>query len=432
MDARNDSYAQVLAEAGAARQYGNQLVSLGGFGARWAYAQGGLMARVIDLPADLATSRGVTVEGAGPELSAEMDRLKVLQSMSDALRWSLLDGGGALIVMARDGAELSKPLNPAALQLIEEFRVVSLTQIHGDKRALYDDPAQLNYGTPEIYEVDWAGGKKVRVHESRIIEMPGAPIAVSAGLDLRDVPWAGRGISANAVLAIQRYHRGVRWAEKLLERTQQAIHKMKGLAGMLLAGQEPIVRKRIDLVDANRSNLNGVAVDAEDDYSIVSATLTGVQPTLQELQIAVAAETGFPVSVLFGRSPGGLNTTGDSDWDIVFDQVTQLQARRVKPALERAISLIFAQTGADLTDKPETWEIVFNPLKQQTAQQLAEVENKQADTVKKVAEALKIVQETQAVSQDEAHAYLQSQRMFGLEPDAEGGAGAASRYAGQT
>lgn len=432
MDARNDSYAQVLAEAGAARQYGNQLVSLGGFGARWAYAQGGLMARVIDLPADLATSRGVTVEGAGPELSAEMDRLKVLQSMSDALRWSLLDGGGALIVMARDGAELSQPLNPEALQLIEEFRVVSLTQIHGDKRTLYDDPAQLNYGTPEIYEVDWSGGKKVRVHESRIIEVPGAPIALSAGLDLRDVPWAGRGISPNAVLAIQRYHRGVRWAEKLLERTQQAIHKMKGLAGMLLAGQEPIVRKRIDLVDANRSNLNGVAVDAEDDYSIVSATLTGVQPTLQELQIAVAAETGFPVSVLFGRSPGGLNTTGDSDWDIVFDQVTQLQARRVKPALERAISLIFAQTGADLTDKPETWEIVFNPLKQQTAQQLAEVENKQADTVKKVAEALKIVQETQAVSQDEAHAYLQGQRLFGLEPDDEGGARAASRYAGRT
>jgi len=435
MDERNDSYGQVLAQAAAARQYGTQLVDLGGMalGARWFYAQGGLLARIIDMPADLATARGVTVKGAGEQLRAEMERLKLLPCASDALRWSLLDGGGALIVMSQDAGTLEERLDPNNLVKIEEFRVVTLNQIRGDKNTLYDDPTQTNFGWPEIYDVTWAGNKAVRVHESRIIEMPGAPLAVTGGLDLRDVPWAGRGVSPKAVLAIQRYHRAVSYAEKLLEKSQQAVHGMKGLASMLLAGQEPVVRQRIDLVDANRTAMNGVAVDSEDTYTVISTALAGVKDILTELEVACAAETGWPVTVLFGRTPGGLNASGDSDWDIVYDAVGQLQAKRVKPALERAISLIFAQTGAGITEKPDAWEICFNPLKPQSEQAAADVANKKADTLKKVAEALKIVQETQAVSQDEATTFLREQNLFGLVPEGDAsGQGNAARYAGQT
>lgn len=436
-DTRNDSYSSVIAQAAASRQLAGQLVDLGGmaFGARWFYAQGGLMARIIDMPADLATARGITVQGATSELTAEMDRLKLLPNASDALRWSLLDGGGALIVMSQDSGTLADPLKPETLIRIEEFRVVSLTQITGDRNSLYKDPTQTNYGTPEFYNVkiNNTGGEPVRVHESRLIEVPGAPIAVTAGVDLRDVPWAGRGVSPKAVLAIQRYHRAVGWAEKLLEKAQQAVHGMKGLASMLMAGQESVVRQRIDLVDSNRTAMNGVAVDSEDTYTVISTTLSGVKDVLTELEVAVGAETGYPVTVLFGRTPGGLNASGDSDWDMVYDHVSQLQGRRLKPALERAISLIYAQSGAGLEDKPDAWQIKFNPLKPQSEQQAADVANKKADTVKKIVEALKIVQETQAVSQDEARAYLASEGMFGVEAEDDGsGQGGAARYAQQT
>lgn len=434
-DERYDGYPQVLAQAAAARQYGTQLVDLGqmAFGARWFYAQGGLFSRVIDLPADLATSTGVTIKGAGQDLDSELDRLKVLPAMSNALRWSLLDGGAALIVMAKAAGTLADPLEAGALMELEEFRVVSVTQMRGSQEK-YDDPTQKNYGMPVFYDVDWAGNQKVKIHESRVIEVPGGPMAVVAGVDLRDIPWAGRGISSKAILAIQRYQRGVGWAEKLLERSQQAVHKMKGLAQLLMQANgtgEAIVRSRIDMVDGNRTAINGVAVDSEDDYIITSTTLSGVKDTIGELKDDVAAETGMPVTVLFGRSPGGLNANGDGDWDMVFDMTNQLRTIRLTPALERVISLIYAQSSVQL-EAAEDWKIQWNPLKQQTAQQRADVDNKKADTLKKVAEALKTVQETQAISQDEAHAYLASERMFGLEPDDEGGQGAARRYAGQT
>ena len=434
--ARMDGFGEILQSIGNTRQYGNTILNLGGnFGARWAYAQGGIVARIVDIPADLSTSKGVTIEDGGEQVDEELDRLKVMPALSNALRWALLDGGGALIVLTKDGGSLEEPLDPDNLQAIEELRVVSVVEMRGDTNNLYDDESQSNYGEPQFYLVNakrstLGSTNQYRVHETRVIPVPGAPTVTVAGADFRDIPWAGRGVAPAAVRAIERYRRSLGWAEKLLERSQQAVHKMKGLAEMLMAGQESVVRARINMVDSNRSAINGVAVDGEDDYSITSASLTGVKDTIEQMQAAVAAETGYPQTLLFGRSPGGLNSTGEGDWALVYSYVDQLRNTRLTPALERIVSLIYAQ--ATVQDTPEGWHICWNPLADMTAQQAADVDNKKADTLKKIAEAVDTIVGTGAVSQDEATEWLQSEHYFGLEDPAEGGQSAARRYAGQT
>ena len=316
------------------------------------------------------------------------------------------------------------------------MRVVSVVEMRGDTDNLYADESQSNYGEPQFYLINAkrsstrGGTNQYRVHETRVIPVPGAPTVTVAGADFRDIPWAGRGVAPAAVRAIERYRRSLNWAEKLLERSQQAVHKMKGLAEMLMAGQESVVRARINMVDSNRSAINGVAVDGEDDYTITSASLTGVKDTIEQMQAAVAAETGYPQTLLFGRSPGGLNSTGDGDWALVYSYVDQLRNTRLTPALERIVSLIYAQSTVQ--DTPDGWRICWNPLAEMTAQQAADVDNKKADTLKKIAEAVDTIVGTGAVSQDEAHEWLQSEHYFGLEDPAEGGQGAARRYAGQT
>lgn len=431
-DHRNDSYGSVLHAAAAARQFGNTLLALGGeLGPRAAYAQGGLIAKIVDMPADLATARGITIENGGDGIEGELDRLKVLDSLSDALRWSLLDGGGAIVVMSADAGKLAEQLDAETIQVIEELQVVSIVNIKAGPLS-YQDPAQRNYGMPILYEVRFNGAREhVWVHESRLIEVPGAPRGTDA-VEFTRIPWAGRGLGSATIKAVQRWRDGVKWSEKLLERSQQAVHKMTGLAQMLMAQQEAVVRARIDLVDSNRTAINGVAVDKDDDYTILSPGMSGVKDTLQEMAVAVAAESGYPITVLFGRSPGGLNASGDSDWDIVYQSVGQLQRRRVRPALERLVSLIYAQKNAQI-DKPDNWMIKFNPLAVMNDQQMADVENKRADTQVKIATAIKsLVVDSQTLSQDEGTAYLQNERMFGLEPVAEGGTGGAARYAAQT
>lgn len=435
IDTRSDSLSEIFSEIGNTRQFGNTILNLGGnVGPRWAYAQGGIVARIVDIPADMATARGVVVEHGTPELYAELDRLQVMSRLSDALRWSLLDGGGALLVLAKDGGSLEEPLDPGKLQQIEEFRVLSVVDMRGDNLNRYNDPALPNYGDPQFYLVTNRASVtgQYRVHESRLIPIPGAPTAPVAGLDMRDIPWNGRGVSGAAIRAIERYRRSLGLSEELLRRSQQAVHKQKGLAEMLMAGREDVVRKRIDLVDSNRSALNGVAIDSEDDYTVTSVGLNGVKDVLEQMQTAVAAETGYPVTLLFGRSPGGLNSTGEGDWALVYTYVEQVRAKRVDPALERIISLLYAQSAMK-GPRPDDWSIEWPPLAPLTRAQEADVENKEADTVKKLTEAVQNATATGMLSEDEAHAYAQAEGLFGLEAEGDGSGGAgAKQYARET
>ena len=53
-----------------------------------------------------------------------------------------------------------------------------------------------------------------------------------------------------------------------------------------------------------------VVIDAEDDYQQHNLSVSGLNQILQEYQTALSAVSEIPVTVLFGRSPGGLSSTG--------------------------------------------------------------------------------------------------------------------------
>ncbi|CAB3737482.1 hypothetical protein LMG1866_05207 [Achromobacter ruhlandii] len=237
------------------------------------YAEGGLPARVVDMIPDTAVSRGVVIAG-DDRVRDELDRLKALPALADAWRWARLTGGGAIVIVAKDGRVLRDPLNLDALDTLLELKVFTLDDVSATERR-YSNPKEANYGMPEIYRVrvQAAGvpSAEFLVHESRLIEVPGDPLP--AQLNRKGIPWAGRPAAARAFRAIRRYGEGLTWALRLMEKKQQAVHKMKGLAGAIQAEMESVVRKRVEMVDAARNALNGVAVDAEDDYQVLSSDM---------------------------------------------------------------------------------------------------------------------------------------------------------------
>ncbi len=392
------------------------------------YAEGGLPARVIDLPADNAVKGGVSITGDNDGVVlAELERLKVLPLLADAVRWSRLSGGGCLLLIADDGGLLPAPLNVSRLDSIEQFRVFDINDVKVDRS--YNDPTQANYGQPEIYRVTVRGaGTQVLVHESRLIELPGDPLP--AGMKQDSIPWRGRSAAARAFRRIRDYIEATGLAREILRRKQQAVHKMKGLAQAVAANQEDAVQKRLTMVDQARGIRNSVAVDAEDDYDIRDSNVGGVNQLLQEFQIALSAESGIPVTLLFGRSPGGQNATGDADFEGYYNLVAQLRSLRMQPALERIISLICAQNT--LSGKtPDNWKVVWAPLKQLTEKEQADVDKTKAEALKIESEAIFAATGTSGLTEDEARSYLRTRGLFGLEPD-DSTPGTAKSYAAAT
>lgn len=395
------------------------------------YAEGGLPARVVDMIPDTAVSRGVEITG-DDRVRGELDRLKALPALADAWRWARLTGGGAIVVVAKDGRALRDPLNLESLDQLLELKVFTLDDVSATEKR-YTDPNEANFGMPEVYRVrTQASGSVVAeffVHESRLIEVPGDPLP--AKLNRKGIPWAGRPAVARAFRAIRRYSEGLHWALRLLEKKQQAVHKMKGLAEAIAAEMEAAIRKRVEMVDAVRNALNGVAVDSEDDYQILSSDMGGVKDTLAEFQIALAAETGIAVTLLFGRSAAGLNATGDGDLEGFYNGVAMGRAAKVNPALERLVSLIRAQRtlagGGEA--QGEAWSIAWPPLKPATAKEEAEVRKANAEAQAREMEALSAAVDN-GLSQDQAFQYMKQEGLYGLIPDA--GGESATSYAAST
>ncbi|WP_066733561.1 DUF1073 domain-containing protein [Cupriavidus sp. D384] len=397
------------------------------------YASGGLFARVVDLPADKAVSRGIRIDGDNDQVMAnEFDRLGVLPAIGDALRWARLTGGAGIVVVANDGGLLRSPLNTLALDQIEELRVFDLDDISATEQR-YGDPTKANFGLPELYRVrtqaTGAASAEFYVHETRLIPVPGDPLPRRVAA-LKGVPWAGRSMAARPYQTILDYQRSLRLALGILERKQQAVYGMKGLAALIQARMEDVVQKRVGLVDAVRGIRNTVAVDAEDEYRIEDTNVAGVREIVNEFQIALSAETGIPVTLLFGRSPAGQNATGEADFETLHDLVEGLRQNKAAPALERLVALIAAQKK--LAGKaPDQWSIVWPALETPTDREAADVRKTQADAEASEADALGSLVDRGILSEQEATDHLKAKGMYGLDTNAAD-ARAAAQYAAET
>ena len=325
------------------------------------YMGNGVAQKIIDRPANDCFQRGVEIEGDEEgSIPDEYDRLSVYTRMSDALRWTRLYGGAAILVIVKDGGELNEPLNYDIIDEIIELKVYDITCIKPTE-VLYNDPNDLiKYGQVAIYNVTPPGVATFEVHDSRLIFMSGEPLplkqAIKAGFN-----WLGRSVLEGCMDDLSRYDQALQWTIRLLERKQQGIYSMEGLGELFAQQLDDVVSRRINLVDLVRGNLNSVVVDKNDAYTIENLGLDGVQSVIQEYQTALSASSNIPVVILFGKSTTGLNATGAGDLESYYGMVSHIQQVVAKPVLEKITALIYIQrTYPDAI--PDTWKICFNPL----------------------------------------------------------------------
>ena len=356
------------------------------------YLTNGLAQKIIDRPSDDSIQKGVEIEGDEEDLmNDEYDRLQVLAKLANALRWSRLLGGAVMLLIAKDGGELIDPLDLNNLDTIEEIRVYDVTSIRPTS-IFYDnadDPT--TFGKMEVYELLPPGVASVLVHESRLILVGGEPIPTRfmfINTSLSRMPWIGRSALEPCVKDILRYQEGLEWSLKLLERKQQAVYNMDGLAEMMNAGDDDMVRKRINLVDLVRNSLNSVVVDKDDSYTVLSPGMEGVDTTLKEYQTALSASSNIPLMILFGEHARGIGNSGAGNLESYYGMVAHIQSVIARPALERITAILWVQRN--LKSKiPDKWKLNFNPLWIATDLEIAQTEL--ADSQANAAEVVMLV-----------------------------------------
>lgn len=391
------------------------------------YEQNGLFARIIDAPAEEAVRHGFELKDIADDkleqfVNSCLDELDWEETFMTALRWARLYGGSIAVLLVNDGKKLEEPLDFRRIKSIDDIRVFDRSVITPDYTSMYvydnQDPFKTRgsrLGYPEKFTVSSRTGTFV-VHETRCLIFRNGQLP-DYTTDGRYMFW---GIPEYA-----RINRAVRDVEiahglapKMLDRSVQAIYKMKDLASVLQTEEgEDIVLKRMEIIDLARGLLNSMVLDAEgEDYDFKSFSYTGVSDVINTTCNYLSALTNIPQTVLFGRSPAGMNATGAADLENYYNFVERIQKRMMRSNLRYLISVI-CQAGVHTKeiDAVPPIDVEFNPLWSLTEQEEVALDLQKAQIESTKAQTIATYVQMQAIDPSEVRKKLAEDGTFTVE-----------------
>jgi hypothetical protein len=141
--------------------------------------------------------------------------------------------------------------------------------------------------------------------------------------------------------------------------------------------------RRVEVMDLTRSAFRSQFFDTEEDFSRDKVDFSGIPEILYIIFMLVSADTGYPITRLFGVSPGGMNATGESDMRNYYDTVRSMQQTEMYPMILRIVRIISEWK------KIEEPYIKFLPLETMNEKQQAELDKMNADKDKVEADTYK-------------------------------------------
>ncbi|MCV2448470.1 DUF1073 domain-containing protein [Paracoccus sp. DMF] len=383
-----------------------------------AYRTAWLARKIVDIIPMDATRRWRAWQADSVEITeieAEERRLGVQMRLREAMTSARLLGG-AVIYIGTGDRDVSQPLN---VERIGRRGVKHLTVIGRDQISLGQmdqEPESATFGKPAWYQV---GNKGVKIHPSRVVDLRGAVTPVGSPIfdqwgdsvlqPIFDAMTQADGTAAN--IATLTYEACVdvlripNLREMLLEQGGDAaltrylttLAVAKGNNGMLVldgGGAIPGSEKR----------------DPGTEYDRKPISFGGLGDIWDRMMQAVSGAADIPMTRLFGQSPGGLNSSGESDLRNYYDRVQGMQELELTPALATLDECLIRSA---LGSRPDDVHYNWRSLWQTTDKERAEVGSITAQIVQTLSGAnLFPVETLQAAA---ANAIIETGALPGLE-----------------
>lgn len=330
---------------------------------------------VSKIPQDaLRAGFKVTRKNASPDDNAvdakaiadRCNELGVTQKLFKAACWGRLFGGGGIVMSVIGAGPPQSELDHSKITGIDYLRVCDRQDF------------TPSYWAPDGSTERWwwqrqslgggpIGMPVIDIHTTRILWFGGAMTTDRARA--RNQYWDLSIIQAmfNTLVSYDGF-----WAslDAQVGDSSQAVFHLQGFLSALASNSGETgeaLRKRLQLMDMNRSNARALVMDAGDkdgngreEYQVIErASLASMGDLGAFYQNRVATEAGYPVSILFEQAAAGTNATGEGDKDLYFNSVGCFQ----NDVLTRPATILVQDVARDLgISEPEEWEVVWPPL----------------------------------------------------------------------
>lgn len=298
------------------------------------------------------------------KISKIIRQTRLHSKILNGLYWGRLYGGAAGIIMIDGEADrMDEPLDldrvmPGAFKGLLIMDRWSGIMPSAD---LITDITDPDFGMPEYYEVTLPEGQGViRLHNSRVCRFSGREMPYLE--KLAENYWGTS--EMEHVFSELKKRDNVSWNIALLTfMANIRVMKIDGMEQLLAYGGDKSQQALYNTLEGLNMmlNNNGIQILGKDDsYESHQYTFSGLGEVYDRFMMDVSGACGIPVTKLFGRSPAGMNSTGDADMDNYYDTIEQSQESQLRPVLDKLLPIVcMSALGA----VPDDLDYIFNPVR---------------------------------------------------------------------
>lgn len=337
-----------------------------------------IVGAAVDSVAEDMTRAGVNIHSTDdPEqikqMQAMLTQLDVWGSLLEAIKWGRLYGG-AIAVINVDGQDLSTPLNVETVGKgqFRGLRVYDRWQLQPDMVNMIEEGKDA--GLPAYYTVisNITTGQlsNTRIHHSRIIRQIGVQLPVMQAMTEQ---WWGESVIERMYDRLISFDTATSGAANLIQKAHLRTVQIDKLREVLAAGgkAEENLLQMFHHMRMLQTNEGLTLLDKEDTFQAHSYTFSGLSDMILQFGQQISGATGIPLVRLFGQSPAGLNSTGESDLRMYYDNIASQQESRLREGMMKVLRVLHQSMFG--VAAPEGFDFDFVPLWQTSTKEKADI-----------------------------------------------------------
>lgn len=327
------------------------------------YVSNWLSKAIVDYPADDMTREWRVIKcKAADDIRAEEDRLLLQHKVNEALTWSRLYGGAAILMLTNQDFEKPLDINKIKKGSLTRLLVLDRYQMYPTSLNTYDILAE-NYLEPDYWSI-YQGSQ--RIHHSHFAFFRGAKLPQR--LRMQTLGW-GDSELRKCMEELKDALAAKGGIAELMQEANLDVITAEGLAEKITSGQEEAISNRYTQYGLMKSIFRLSLLDSEEKLDRMTLNLSGVAPALEELKSWVIGASGIPETRLFGAQAKGLGNEGAGDLNNYYDNVRAKQNTQLDPSIAWLDQvMVRSALGSMPSDYNYDWNRLYQPNRKEDAE----------------------------------------------------------------
>lgn len=333
--------------------------------------------RLINIVPNDCTRKGWQVEVpdviGNPFMEAE-SRLHIAARFRMGHIWARVFGGsrGWMVVREKGNPPLSTPLDPRKVTRFSN--IIILTPDEYSPLSYCSDPEDDAFGLPDVYNISPMGFTTRAVHHTRLLTFNGGELTRRG---IRERRGNGESLLEAWWDALRNDNQLGAAGAHLAQELSVFWIQMKNRAAATTGGQASGMLSRLAALNISKSIANAVLLADGEKIGEIARSTAGFKDLSEDAKKRLALQTGYPLAVIYGESPSGLNTDGDSHRKIWTQIIAGEHKQHYDGPLHQVYTVLW---NSEHHGEPEHWTLKYHPIDELTEEAQAGLEKTHAET----------------------------------------------------